>query len=348
MTGRLIGGLFGLAEARLNPAGAASGRPRPAFLGGSAVLTVSARSAIALVLETHRPHKVWLPSFLCAALLDVVASRARVHWYPIGADLRPADLTWLEHVGTGDVVVAIDYFGFPAPEAFITAARGRGAFVLEDASQALLTAGAGARADAVVFSPRKFVGVVDGGVLCLAAGTAPLPQPTAAPPDSWWRLALEAATRRAAYDRGSADRSWFESFRRAESGVPDGHYAMSQLSADLLTAIDFAEVAERRRSNYGRLLSQLHDRAVLPALADGVVPLGFPVRLRRRDRVRQALFANEIFAPTHWPIEGLVPEVFTGSLALAAEILTLPCDQRYEAGDMDQIAEVVTAAERTP
>jgi hypothetical protein len=123
---------------------------------------------------------------------------------------------------------------------------------------------------------------------------------------------------------------------------------MSELSADLLTAIDFAEVAERRRSNYGRLLSQLHDRAVLPALADGVVPLGFPVRLRRRDRVRQALFANEIFAPTHWPIEGLVPEVFTGSLALAAEILTLPCDQRYEAGDMDQIAEVVTAAERTP
>lgn len=341
MTGHLIGGLFGLAEARPEVAGTAAARPKPAFLDGSPVLTVSARAAIALLLESIRPLNVWLPSYLCAALLDVVASRARVSWYPIGPDLRPADPAWLEDVETGDVVVVVDYFGFPAPAGLCTAARDRGAFVLEDASQALLTAGVGVEADAVVFSPRKFAGIVDGGILRVTAGPAQLRQPTAPPPDSWWRIALEAAMGRAEYDRGSGDRGWFESFRLAEEAIPDGRYAMSALSADLLSVIDFAEVADRRRSNYRRLLSRLPDRAVLPALADGVVPLGFPVRLRHRDRVRQALFANEMFAPTHWPIEKLVPSGFSDSLALASTILTLPCDQRCSEDDMDRMAAVV-------
>jgi hypothetical protein len=348
MTGRLIGGLFGLAESRADSVGAAPNRPSPAFLDGRVVLTVSARSAISLLLETVRPETVWLPSYLCATLLDVAASRARVSWYPIGADLRPAGLGWLDDLRSGDMVVAIDYFGFPAPAALLTAARDRGAFVVEDASQALLTAGAGAAADAVVFSPRKFVGVVDGGLLRVAAG-APLPrQPVASPPKEWWSIALEAATRRAQYDRGSCDRSWFDSFRRAEGAVPDGPYSMSRLSADLLTAIDYTAVAKCRRSNYRRLLSRLPDQALLPNLADGVVPLGFPVRLRHRDRVRQALFSNEMFAPTHWPIETLVPARFRESLALASGILTLPCDQRCDEGDMDRMAAVVAAEEGAP
>lgn len=345
MTGRLIGGLFGLADSRGGSVEPAPNRPSPAFLDGSPILTVSARAAISLLLETVRPRTVWLPSYLCATLLDLVASCARVSWYPIGADLRPSSLGWLEDVRSGDMVVAIDYFGFPAPGALFTAARDRGAFVVEDACQALLTAGAGAGADAVVFSPRKFVGVVDGGVLRVAAG-APLPrQPLAAPPKEWWSIALEAATRRAQYDRGSYDRSWFDSFRRAESAVPAGPCSMSRLSAGLLTAIDYAAVAECRRSNYRRLLSRLPDQALLSDLADGVVPLGFPVRLRHRERVRQALFSNDMFAPTHWPIETLVPARFTESLALASEILTLPCDQRCNEGDMDRMAAVVAAEE---
>jgi dTDP-4-amino-4,6-dideoxygalactose transaminase len=341
VTGRLIGGLFGLAEVSPEEAAAAAGRPKPAFLDGSPVLTVSARAAIALLLDTIRPVKVWLPSYVCAALFDVVACRARVCWYPVGADLRPADPSWLERVETDDVVVVVDYFGFPAPAELFEEARGRGAFVLEDASQALLTTGVGAQADAVVFSPRKFAGVVDGGVLRVAAADRLPMQPLAAAPDEWWRIALEAAMGRAAYDRGSGDRSWFESFRRAENAVPDRPYAMSGLSADLLNAIDFAEIAERRRSNYQCLQSRLRGRAVLPALSDGVVPLGFPVRLRHRDRVRQALFANDMFAPTHWRIDGLVPPDFTESLSLASAILTLPCDQRCSEDDMDRMAAVV-------
>lgn len=349
MAGRLIGGLFGLAEARPEFWRGADGPPRPAFLDEPCLLTVSARSAVGLLLETLRPETVWLPSYLCAAVVEVAASRARVSWYPIGMDLRPAGAEWLEEVRAGDLVVVIDYFGFVAPERLVSEARGRGAFVLEDASQALLSSGAGALADAVVFSPRKFVGVVDGGILRMPAG-APLPsQDLAAPPDDWWNLALEACRRRGDYDRGSDDRGWFELFRRAESAVPVGQFAMSELSSGLLsTAIDFEEVAERRRSNYGRLLSRLRDRALLPDLPGGVVPLGFPVRSPNRDRVRQALFANEIFAPTHWPIEALVPPRFTESHALAAAILTLPCDQRYDEGDMDRIAAVVAAAEGAP
>jgi selenocysteine lyase/cysteine desulfurase len=69
-------------------------------------------------------------------------------------------------------VALIDYFGFDRARSWATAANARGAWVLEDASQALLSHGVGSSADFVVFRPRKFLGVPDGGILRL---NAPLP-----------------------------------------------------------------------------------------------------------------------------------------------------------------------------
>jgi hypothetical protein len=72
-------------------------------------------------------------------------------------------------------------------------------------------------------------------------------------------------------------------------------------------------------------------------LPDGVVPLGFPVRLKERDRVRQALFDARIYPPVHWPIAEVVPNEFGASHQLATEIMTLPCDQRYGAPDVERM-----------
>ena len=346
MSSGLIGGLFGLADAGAAAERRSAARPLPGFLSGSFLATVNARSAVAILVEALHPGRVWLPSYLCAALLDGVSRRGvPVAWYPVGEALQPAGLTWLDEVGAGDVVVVIDYFGFIAPDGLMAAARDRGAFLLEDASQALLTSGAGSNADAVVFSPRKFVGVPDGGILGFRSRTLNRPA-MVPPPDDWWCLALDAARRRAAFDKGSGDRDWYGPFRRAEDGAPVGPYAMSELSYRLLSgAIDYADVAERRRANYLRLASALTASALFPRLPDEVVPLGFPVRLSGRDRVRQALFAHEIFAPTHWQIETFVPSSFVASHALSSRILTLPCDQRYGEADMDLIASIVTSEE---
>jgi hypothetical protein len=86
---------------------------------------------------------------------------------------------------------------------------------------------------------------------------------------------------------------------------------------------------------------QLGEFAVFPQLPAKVVPLGFPIRLKNRDQVRQRLFEHQIYPPVHWPLEGIVPDEFRNSHQLAANIMTLPCDQRYDGHDMMRMATLV-------
>ena len=113
---------------------------------------------------------------------------------------------------------------------------------------------------------------------------------------------------------------------------------MSDLSLLILKhAVDWQKVSERRRDNYKFLASKLGQIAVIPELTSDVVPLGFPVRLKERDRIRQALFAEKIYPQFHWPIAGFVPSEFEASHRLAAEVMTIPCDQRYNQSDMERV-----------
>jgi len=65
------------------------------------------------------------------------------------------------------------------------------------------------------------------------------------------------------------------------------------------------------------------------------------MRVQNRDRLRQILFDQEIYPPVHWPIQDVVSEKFIESHRLSAEIMTLPCDQRYDIRDMERMAEAV-------
>lgn len=330
---RIIGGGFGLEQ----------GRPKspqmPAFLTEPCLLLATARSAFALLEESLRPRQVWLPSYLCSAMVEPFpAERPRIRFYAVDGRLRPDDDSWLREIRPGDLAVFIDYFGFTGWGEHGGEARRAGAWVVEDACQALLNDGFSEHAHYVVASPRKFVGVPDGGLL-LARKGAELPGCELPPPSpAWWLDALAATQLRAEFDRHGGGRAWFPLFQKTDAMSPCQPMRMSELSALLLHhRIDYEEITRRRRENYRFLASELADVAIFPDLGPGVVPLGFPVRIRDRDRLRQALFDAEIYPAVHWPIAGVVPAEFETSHRLAGEIMTLPCDQRYARSDMERI-----------
>ena len=103
-------------------------------------------------------------------------------------------------------------------------------------------------------------------------------------------------------------------------------------------------IARRRRENYALLADRLASVALFPTLSDGVVPLGFPIVVEERDRVRQALFAEEIYPPVHWDLEDVVPVAYSGSHWLSRHVMMLPCDQRYGPEVMEHVAERCAAA----
>jgi len=336
----IIGGMFGL-QATSDPNASI-----PAFIQEPGIHLVNARSGIWILTDQLTPRQVWCPSYLCHTILDAVKkSMADVRFYEINYDLAISSLDWLEQVQHGDLVILIDYFGFRNDSACAVQARERGAWVLEDASQALLSGNVGRFSDFVVYSPRKFLGVPDGGILYNNSDVHFQDIDLKTPPSDWWLNAFLASLLRREFDIHGGARPWFELFQKAESGAPTGPFAMSELSSVLLrNSFDYATIAQRRVDNYRTLAAKLSSLALFPKLPDQVVPLGFPIRTRERDKVRQALFAHEIYPPIHWPIQGLVPQEFVESHKLASEIMTLPCDQRYDYNDMERMLHVIAEA----
>ncbi len=335
---KIIGGLFGLAEvSTLN-------NVTPSFLNNRNLLLANARSGISVLIGLLSPSQVWMPSYLCSTMLQAVDQQVtKVRFYEVDYNLKITSLAWLHDVKINDLVVIIDYFGFPCNQACITSAKAQGAWVLEDASQALLSEEIGQLADYVLFSPRKFLGVPDGGVLRFNNNIEINDIKLKPSPEAWWLKAFSATVLRREFDQQKdEDRSWFKLFQEANAECPIGPYAMSELSQIFLRyCFDYSMIAERRVKNYQFLANLLGDIAILPTLPPKVVPIGFPIRVKNRDLVRQRLFDHQIYPPIHWQIQKIVPKKFRDSHQLADEIMTLPCDQRYDIIDMNRMAELV-------
>lgn len=337
---KIVGGMFGLG-------GGVSRNQNVSlpFFERSHLLLANARSGIAILAHALAPSQIWFPSYLCDVILKAakqVRSSPVTQFYDVNYRLEISTEKWLTNVKKGDLVVLIDYFGFPYDRAYAIQAKERGAWVLEDACQALLSEGIGDFADFVIYSLRKWIGVPDGGVLVDNTDMGLLDIELRKPPSDWWLKAFYATVLRREFDLYGGSRRWFQLFREANAEGPIGHYAMSELSMILLMhGFDYSTITKRRVDNYRTLSDKLSNLALFPKLSSGVVPLGFPIRVKNRDQVRQMLFNHEMYPPLHWPIQDVVPEEFKESHRLAAEIMTLPCDQRYDSSDMNRMAQLV-------
>jgi dTDP-4-amino-4,6-dideoxygalactose transaminase len=331
----IIGGMFGIEIAQIGKGSF------PHFLEPEVILLANARSGIRLLIGILSPHRVWTPSYLCAAMVEAIDQNlTSVRFYAVDRDLRVPSLTWLGQVQPNDLVILLDYFGFRYHASLIPLIKERGAWVLEDACQALLSADVGKGADFVLFSPRKFMGVPDGGILRLNTRLDLRAVALSSPPSTWWLQAFCASMLRGEFDRHGGERTWFRLFQKAEAACPVGYYAMSEMSRMLLEdSFHYSTIIQKRIENYTVLNVNLRSWAVFSDLPEGIVPLGFPLRVANRDRVLQGLFAQNIYPPVHWPLSGVVPSEFEESHALSAEIMTLPCDQRYNVADMERVVQ---------
>lgn len=331
---QITGGAFGLEEGCDTP----RFRSLPELLGGHSRLYVNARSALYAVLLKHEVKRIWLPSYLCEVLLHPLGKAGvEVLWYGIDTGFAPDYSAVMQNAAAGDALLLINYFGrvtpFPQDELSAT-----GLLIIEDCSQSLYTKSHG-KSDYRIYSPRKFLGVPDGGILVSARHA--LPEHALESPDaSWQQLAREAVTGRRLFDQGQ-ESGWFQAFQLAEAGTPTGLFSPASETREILEGhcLDHERLMSKRRENYRILHARLAGYSPLRDLEDGEVPLGYPVVTSRRDQVRQALIDMKIYPPIHWSLKEFVPARFTESHALADRIMTLPCDQRYTSGDMNRVAD---------
>jgi len=305
-----------------------AGSPLPYF--GSAAKYQSARAAMAAVLGVMRPQTVWLPHYICGAVTEMLASRnVSVRRYVLTGERGVPENLAIE---ASDVLICVDYFGISGNACEAAIARYGRERVLVDASQSLFHSPR--QNVATVYSPRKFVGVPDGGLL-VTPYTLPLPA-----------TADEAASiARSQYllTRASGQTlKGHSQFQDAEASLSDPEsQAMSVLTTGMLAATDFDRVRRRRIANFKNLSAALRSLGFdSPELPIDAVPLCCPVSDVEGRWLQRKLSAKGIFTPIYW-VDTALPEDDKIGLMLRDRTVYLPCDQRYGGPEMAQIIDTL-------
>jgi len=295
------------------------------------------------VCETANPGAAWLPSYLCGAVLDPFRKLGvPLRYYDPHPASEPVELAWTKDVERGDLVLTIHYFGFPNRTLPVAQLAQQGAIVVEDASQGLFVKQQYPETHCILYSPRKFLGVPDSGVMVSSSNNDIRSELLEPPPGDWWKNALAMVQMRREFDLIGGENLWFPLFLDVEKTFPLGPYRSSDLAKlTLESGTDYQFIQRTRRENYAVLLERLKQFALFPELGAETVPLGFPVRVNpaRRNAILGDLYKQRIYPPVHWHIEGIVPEEHRQSHLLSKSILTLICDQRYSASDMKRQAD---------
>lgn len=328
MADKVIGGVRGMNVSEPSPKG-------EGLLDSKYGFYANARSAFHAVASLLELKRIWLPSFLCdTILIPFELLGIDCQFYAVDASLQPdfEDCALAE----GDAICVISYFGFSHKDAIYEHLSSCGVIIIEDLCQAFYQE-PHPLADFSVKSLRKFFAVPDGAIVCAKNDyqVAWAYQDEERTDLAW---GIEAISGRTLFDQGlSASESWYECFQKSEAAMPIGCIPMSDYTkAQIASKIDFEGEAQQRMENFDCLLSGLSEIALF-GVREKSTPIGFPVIVHDRDRVRHKLYNAKIYPPVHWDVSNVTPVRFSQSHELSKHIMTLPCDGRYGASDMERV-----------
>jgi hypothetical protein len=287
----------------------------------------SARSAFYALLRAARPSRVWMPRYLCDTMYAPLQELGiDCQQYSIDESF---DIVGDPGLGDGEWLYYVNYFGVHDSKVDAVLAHFGRERVVVDNCQAFFSKPR--ECVATIYSPRKFFGVPDGGLLLTS-------------------IEVELPEQR---DTGSLMRSAHLVERMA--GTPEAGYAsykaaehsleqlaprrMSQLTDAILSTVDLDRARSRRNENFRALHTELasFNRCALDAARiDG--PLCYPL-LIDAPGLREHLIASRVFVATYWPDVRDRVESTAAEATLVDQVMPLPCDQRYGAAEMVRVAQ---------
>lgn len=115
---------------------------------------------------------------------------------------------------------------------------------------------------------------------------------------------------------------------------------MSRFSKNIMRAIDYDKVMEKRVENFQFLKSNFENSNIIK-IRTSEGPFCYPLLVEDGNEVRKKLASKKIYIPTLWPNVIKENAIDTIEYNYAKNILPLPCDQRYSVEDMKRIVEEI-------
>ncbi len=285
------------------------------------------RTALVCLLEALGSKKILLPYFLCDSVVsEFQKTGCSIRSYHVSSDLRPVEGTLPDE---DEYMLLVNYYGQLTNEE-ISVCKKRYERVIVDNTHAYFQRPV--EKVPTVYSCRKFFGLPDGAIL---AYDGELP-----------KMEADRSSGRFAHLLGrvedGASAHYEEMLQTAKTFYDSRPMHMSALTRNLLNGIDYDRAALVRAENYERLdalLKEFNGRAFSRPDA----PFCYPFYVKNGIEARKRLAKQRIYVPTYWNnvLEEMDPQ--SVEYDLAANILPLPCDQRYGDEDMDAVAKAVKA-----
>ncbi|MEY8533017.1 hypothetical protein AALH30_05720 [Blautia pseudococcoides] len=295
------------------------------------------RTALLFALDYLKIKKLWLPYFLCDSITSICADApVSLEWYHINAEFEP--ILPEEEVKDGEYVYLVNYYGQISDQKLLSYQRRYKNIFLDNTHAFFQRPQPGIP---VLYSCRKFFGLPDGAYLYLDDVTE----------DILSTYPVDISSFRMSHILGRYEHSASEYY--ANMLETASHYyeepikRMSHLTENLLKGIDYSAVRKKRTENYEVLASALNQYNPLSLLhLDG--PFVYPFYCTDGINIRKKLAAEKIFIPTYWSnvIDQMPKE--TLEYDYAANILPLPCDQRYSKEHMEYILQVLRQIMKGP
>lgn len=304
--------------------------PRQKVMHEQAVWLNTGRNALEYILiNLPDVQTLWIPHFTCDVICEPLNRlKISIKRYDIDEQL---ELLTLPDLSTGEYLLATNYFGIK--DAYIQQLYTKyGNKLIIDNAQAWYAAcPEGAKA---LYSPRKFVGLPDGGIAYGTDSSAA----SALEPDYSYDRCIHLL-KRIDYGAGAA----YADFKSNSSMLHNLPVCqMSNLTKKMLHHVDFESIRTARWENFCYIHERLKNSNMLniPQFETFACPMIYPYRTKDTS-LKNKLIINKIYVATYWPNILIERDSNTLEYQLANSIIALPIDQRYGIDDMKIITETI-------
>lgn len=288
----------------------------------NAIHLKSARNALKLILQNHNIKEIYVPYFTCKVVLDTIKELGcRIRFYHIKEDFSPRI-----KVSNKNWILYTNYFGINLRNVKNILLKYTN--VIIDNAQSFFAP----PSKICFYSPRKFVGVSDGGILY---------------DEKYNRNSLsfkkDISFERAKFLFKRLDlnpESSYSDFKQSEDSLSSNIELISNLTKSLLFSIDYNFVKKIRIKNFNTLKKLLPNTYSLNSFD---IPMVYPYFANLK--LREHLIKNRVFIPIYWPYMQEWCKKNSFEIYLQNHLLALPIDQRYGTKEMKYITNLILEAQ---
>lgn len=282
----------------------------------------SGRNALLYLLRARNVKKIYIPYFLCDSVTDMLNMHDYdFECYNINSDFTPI---FNKIINNDECLYVVNYYGQLDNDKVICLKEKYNHIILDNTHAFFQKP---IEYIDTIYTCRKFFGVPDGAYLSTDIKIKD-------------KLKIDISKDRMIHILGryeGAASEYYNDFQNSDKAFNSEPLKyMSKLTHNILGAIDYERVREIRNKNYTYLDDKLgiHNKLKLNT-PDGA--FAYPFYMENGTDIRRKLASRKIYIPVLWPnvLSGVSGDGIGQDYA--ANILPLPCDQRYTINDMNYI-----------